>query len=61
MTDLSLILGGCSSTIRHAMHTWEEAHGQPLPTRSTIHDLGSIISHKREIVALHFKDILPVK
>lgn len=54
-TDLSLILGGSSSTIRHAMHTWEEAHGQLLPTRSTIHDLGSAISHKREIVALHLQ------
>ena len=57
-TDLSLILGGSSSTIRHAMHTWEEAHGQLLPTRSTIHDLGSTISHKREIVALHLQGYL---
>lgn len=57
-TDLSLILGGSSSTIRHAMHTWEEANGQLLPTRSTIHDLGSTISHKREIVALHLQGYL---
>lgn len=54
-TDLFLILGGSSSTIRHAMQTWEEAHGKLLPTCSTIHDLGSTISHKREIVALHLQ------
>jgi hypothetical protein len=39
------------------MHIWEEAHGQ-CPTRSTIHDLGSTISHKREIVALHLQGYL---
>jgi hypothetical protein len=58
VTDLSLILGGSSSTIRHAMHAWEEAHGQLLPTRNTIHDLGSTISHKKEIVALHLQGYL---
>lgn len=58
MTDLSLILGASSSTVRHSMHAWEEAYGQLLPTRSTIHDLGSTISHKREIVALHLQGYL---
>jgi DNA-binding CsgD family transcriptional regulator len=55
VTDLSLILGISGSTVRHAMQVWEEAHQQLLPTRSTIHDLGSTISHKRQIVALHLQ------
>jgi hypothetical protein len=58
-TDLSLILGISGSKVRHAMHSWEEAHGQLLPTRSTIHDLGSTISHKRQIVALHLQGYFP--
>lgn len=55
MTDLSLILGASSSTLRQAVQSWEEAHGQLLPTRSTIHDLGTTISHKRQIVSLHLQ------
>jgi hypothetical protein len=59
VTDLSLILGASSPTVRHAMQTWEETHGQLLPTRSTIHDLGPTISHKRQIVALHLQGYFP--
>jgi hypothetical protein len=59
ITDLSLILGASSSTVRHAMQTWEKAHGQLLPTRGTIHDLGSTISHKKQIVALHLQGYFP--
>lgn len=59
VTDLSLILGISSSTVRHAMQAWEGAHQQFLPTRSTIHDLGSTISHKRQIVALHLQGYFP--
>ncbi len=55
MTDLSLLLGVSNSTVRHAVQSWEEAHGDLLPTRSTIHDLGTTISHKRQIVGLHLQ------
>ena len=59
VTDLSLILGVSVSSARQAMQSWEEANQQLLPTRSTIHDLGSTISHKREIVALHLRGYFP--
>jgi len=59
VTDLSLILGVSGSRARRAMQDWEEANQQLLPTRSTIHDLGSTISHKRQIVALHLKGYFP--
>jgi hypothetical protein len=59
VTDLSPILGASSSTVCHAMQTWEEAHGQLLPTCDTIHNLVSTISHKKQIVALHLQDYSP--
>jgi hypothetical protein len=59
LTDLSLILGVSNASVRHAMQRWEEANRQLLPTRSTIHDLGSTISHKRQIVALHLQGYFP--
>lgn len=60
LTDLSLILGISASTVRHAIQTWEHKHPQNiLPMRSTIHDLGSNISHKRQIVALHLQGYFP--
>lgn len=58
-TDLSLLLGLSGSTVRQAMQTWQEAHERLLPTRSTIHDLGSTLSHKRQIVALHLQGYFP--
>lgn len=59
VTDLSLILNVSASVARQAMQSWEEANQQLLPTRSTIHDLGSTISHKKEIVALYLRGYFP--
>jgi len=59
LTDLRLILGLSASTLHQAIQAWEEGHpGQLLPLRSTIHDLGSGITHKRQIVALHLQGYL---
>ena len=57
-TDFSLILGLSDATVRQSLRTWEETNKQLLPIRGTIHDLGSTINHKKEIVALYLKGCL---
>jgi len=55
-------LCGCSySTAQHARQRWEKKHGALLPTRGTIHDLGSTPTHKAQIIALHLQGLNTVE
>ena len=55
MTDLGVLLSCSPSTVRKARETWEKRYGRILPTRGTIHDLGTTFTHKRQIIDLHLE------
>jgi HrpA-like RNA helicase len=55
MTDLAVLLNCSPSTVRKARETWEKRYGRILPTRGTIHDLGTTFTHKRQIMDLHLE------
>jgi hypothetical protein len=48
--DLSLILGVSHWVICKDIHTHEQATGQLVPTRGTVHDIGPGVTHKAETV-----------
>ena len=53
--DLSVITGKSISYVQKAIKQWQEEHEKSLPSRGTIHDLGSATTHKKEIVGLYLK------
>lgn len=55
--DIVALCGCCYSTAQRARQRWEQKHGQRLPTRGTIHDLGSQPTHKAQIIALHLQGL----
>lgn len=55
--DVVALCGCCYSNAQHARQRWEKKTGQLLPTRGTIHDLGSTPTHKAQIVALHLQGL----
>jgi len=48
--DLSLILGVSHWVICKDIHTHEQATGQLVPTRGTVHDIGPGVTHKAQVV-----------
>jgi len=48
--DLSLILGVSHWLICKDIHTHEQATGQLVPTRGTVHDIGPGVTHKAQVV-----------
>jgi len=57
LPDIVALCGCCYATAQRARQRWEKAHGELLPTRGTIHDLGSRPTHKAQIVALHLQGL----
>jgi hypothetical protein len=55
MTDLAVLLSCSPSTVRKARETWERRYARILPTRGTIHDLGTTFTHKKQIIDLHLE------
>jgi hypothetical protein len=55
MTDLAVLLNCSPSTVRKAREAWERRYARVLPTRGTIHDLGTTFTHKRQIIDLHLE------
>jgi hypothetical protein len=55
--DIVALCGCCYSTAQRARQRWEKQHDLLLPTRGTIHDLGSRPTHKAKIVSLHLQGL----
>lgn len=47
--EIALILKTSTSTVGKYIRIWESDHGELLPRRGTIHDLGPTLTHKKEI------------
>ena len=50
IAEVALLLKISASTVSRYVAEWEAAHGQVLPRRGTIHDMGPTLSHKRIII-----------
>jgi len=55
MVDLSVLLHCSIATVVGAREEWEEANGRILPTRGSVHDLGTTFTHKRQVLDLHLE------
>lgn len=55
--DIVALCGCCYATAQRARQRWEKKHDTLLPTRGTIHDLGSRPSHKARIIDLHLQGL----
>ncbi len=53
--DVAVVTGRSLAYVGRAIKQWQEEHGKTLPSRGTIHDLGSSTTHKKEIVALYLQ------
>jgi hypothetical protein len=47
--DLSLLLTLADNTLAHLLSAWEQEHGEIIPRRTTLHDVGTGVTHKRLI------------
>ncbi len=52
--ELAILLKTTPPTVGKYIAQWEEEHGQLLPRRGTIHDMGPTLTHKKEICRLLF-------
>ena len=55
--DIVALCGCCYSTAGRARRRWEKERDQLLPTRGTIHDLGSRPTHKVKIINLYLQGL----
>lgn len=55
--DIVALCGCCYSTAQRARARWEKKHDELLPTRGTIHDLGSRPTHKVQIINLYLQGL----
>lgn len=53
--DVAVITGRSIAYVQQAISAWQKEHHTSLPSRGTIHDLGSATTHKKEIVTLYLK------
>ena len=53
-TELCLIFAYNQTYLRNMIEEYEKEHNMILPTRGTVHDLGAKVSHKKQIVAMHY-------
>ena len=53
--DVAVITGRSIAYVQQAISAWQKENNQSLPSRGTIHDLGSATTHKKEIVNLFLK------
>jgi hypothetical protein len=58
-SDLALILHVNDARIAQQLSLWEDAHGQLVPRRTTVHDVGSGLTHKRLICLKRFREGKP--
>jgi hypothetical protein len=49
-SDLAALLGVSTATIRRDVQEWEAEHGEKLPHRGRVHDIGPTTTHKAAIV-----------
>lgn len=59
--DLSLLSGISQKVIREALWAYEAETGTIVPTRGTVHDIGSGVTHKAEVVRRWLRHESPVK
>lgn len=52
--EMAILLKTTPRTVGTYIHLYEDQHGQLLPRRGTIHDLGPTLTHKKEICRLLF-------
>lgn len=50
--DVAVVTGRCLAYVGKAIREWQNKHNKTLPSRGSIHDLGSTFTHKKEIVGL---------
>jgi hypothetical protein len=55
MNDLAAMMHTSIATITKARETWETRHGKILPTRGSLHDMGTTFTHKKQIIDLHLQ------
>ena len=49
--DVAVLTGRSLAYVGKAIRAWQKKHNKTLPSRGSIHDLGSTFTHKKEIVA----------
>lgn len=54
--EVALLLKMSPNTVGKYIREWETAHGEVLPRRGTIHDMGPTLTHKRIIIEKLFID-----
>ncbi len=57
--DLSLILGVSQKVICGHIHTYEQETKQIVPIRATVHDIGSSVTHKAEVIRRFLRNQSP--
>ncbi|MCK4416587.1 MAG: DUF1670 domain-containing protein [Candidatus Latescibacteria bacterium] len=57
--DLSLILGVSQKVICGHIHAYEQETEQTVPIRATVHDIGSSVTHKAEVVRRFLRNESP--
>ena len=55
MNDLGAMLHCSTATAMKARAAWETKYGKILPTRGSLHDIGTTFTHKKQIVDLHLR------
>lgn len=55
MNDLAAMMHCSAATVTKAREAWETKHGKILPTRGSLHDMGTTFTHKKQIVGLHLE------
>lgn len=55
MNDLAAMMHCSISTIMKARESWETKHGKILPTRGSLHDMGTTFTHKKQIIDLYLQ------
>jgi len=56
LAEIAIMLKIAPQTASKYMREWEEAHGEVLPRRGTIHDMGPTLTHKKIIIQSLFID-----
>lgn len=57
--DTGLILNLSQGSTSRLRRQWEEEHDEILPSRGSYHDLGTTLTHKRKIIELHLRGLMP--
>jgi hypothetical protein len=55
MNDVAAMMHCSTATVSKAREAWETKHGKILPTRGSLHDMGTTFTHKKQIVGLHLE------